>query len=162
MTQIHTCVTWDIEFYSIKHVCDTRPKWVKEQQYIAIMEPCAVVFRQRLVVYCKVVLTVTMPIASLPLRDIDFYCFIFMLTQWGRVTHMCVSKIIIIASDNGLSPGPRQYIIWTNDGIMSIGPFRINFGEILMKICKSWFRNMHLKMSTMSSWISNMGEPHVF
>ena len=30
------------------------------------------------------------------------------LTHWGRVTHMCVNKLTIIGSDNGLSPGRRQ------------------------------------------------------
>ena len=35
------------------------------------------------------------------------------LTHWGRVTHICVSKLNIIGSDNGLSPGRRQAIIWT-------------------------------------------------
>ena len=38
-----------------------------------------------------------------------------MLTHWDRVTHICVSKINTIGSDNGLSPGRRQAIIWTND-----------------------------------------------
>ena len=33
------------------------------------------------------------------------------LTHWGRVTHICVSKLTIIGSDNGLSPGRRQAII---------------------------------------------------
>ena len=33
------------------------------------------------------------------------------LTHWGRVTHICVSKLAIIGSDNGLSPGRRQAII---------------------------------------------------
>ena len=33
------------------------------------------------------------------------------LTHWTRVTHICVSKITIISSDNGLSPGRRQAII---------------------------------------------------
>ena len=33
------------------------------------------------------------------------------LTHWGRMTHICVSKLTIIASDNGLSPGWRQAII---------------------------------------------------
>ena len=28
----------------------------------------------------------------------------------GRVTHICVSKLTIIGSDNGLSPGRRQAI----------------------------------------------------
>ena len=43
------------------------------------------------------------------------------LTHWGRVTHKCVSKLTIIGSDNGLSPGRRQAIIWTNAGILLIG-----------------------------------------
>ena len=38
-----------------------------------------------------------------------------LLTHWGRVTHICVSKLTIIGSDNGLSPDRRQAIIWTND-----------------------------------------------
>ena len=33
------------------------------------------------------------------------------LTHWGRVTHICVGKLTIIGSDNGLSPARRQAII---------------------------------------------------
>ena len=44
------------------------------------------------------------------------------LTHWGRVTHICVSKLTIIILDNGLSPGRRQSIIWTNAGILLIRP----------------------------------------
>ena len=44
------------------------------------------------------------------------------LTHWGRVRHICVSKLTIIGSDNGLSPDRRQAIIWTNAGILLIGP----------------------------------------
>ena len=44
------------------------------------------------------------------------------LTHWGRVTHICVSKLTIIGSDNGLSPGRRQAIIWTYAGILLIKP----------------------------------------
>ena len=36
------------------------------------------------------------------------------LPHWDRVTHTCVSKIVIIVSDNGMSPGRRQAGIWTN------------------------------------------------
>ena len=36
----------------------------------------------------------------------------------GRVTHICVGKLTIIGSDKGLSPGRRQAIIQTNDGIL--------------------------------------------
>ena len=39
------------------------------------------------------------------------------LTQWGRVTQICVGNLTIIGSDNSLSPGRRQAIIWTNAGI---------------------------------------------
>ena len=55
-----------------------------------------------------------------------------LLTHWGRVTHICVGKLIIIGSDNGLSPGRRQAIIWTNAGIWLMGPLGTNFSEILI------------------------------
>ena len=32
-------------------------------------------------------------------------------THWDQVTHTCVSKLSILGSDNGLSPGRRQAII---------------------------------------------------
>ena len=40
------------------------------------------------------------------------------MSHWGRVRHICVTKITIIGSDNGLAPIRRQAIIWTNAGIM--------------------------------------------
>ena len=58
----------------------------------------------------------------------------FDLTHWGRVTQLCVVKLTIIDSDNGLSPGRRQAIIWTNAGILLIGPLGTNFIEILIGI----------------------------
>ena len=60
---------------------------------------------------------------------LGIYC-----THWGRVTHICVSKLIIISPDNGLSPGRRQAIIWTNAGILLIGPLGTNFSKILIEI----------------------------
>ena len=54
------------------------------------------------------------------------------LTHWGRVTHICVSKLTIIGSDNGLAPGRRQAIILTNAGIILIEPLGTNFSEILI------------------------------
>ena len=38
------------------------------------------------------------------------------------MTHICVSEITIIGSDNDLSPGRPQAIIWTNAGIFLIQP----------------------------------------
>ena len=58
----------------------------------------------------------------------------FQLTHWGRATHICVNKLTIIASDNGLLPVRRQAIIWTNAGILLIGPLVTNFSEILIEI----------------------------
>ena len=43
---------------------------------------------------------------------------VFRLAHWGRVTHICVDNITTIGSDNGLSPGRHQAIIWTNGGIL--------------------------------------------
>ena len=70
------------------------------------------------------------------------------LTHWGRVTHICVGNLIIIGPDNGLSPGRRQAIIWTNAGILWIGPLGINFSEILIEILTSSFTKMRLKVSS--------------
>ena len=70
------------------------------------------------------------------------------LTHRGRVTHICVSKLTIIGSDNGLSPGRRQAIIWTTAGILLIGPLGTNISEILIKIYTLSLKKMHLKMSS--------------
>ena len=50
------------------------------------------------------------------LRPSDAY-----MRQWTN--HHC-------GSDNGLSPGRRQAIIWTNAGILLIGPLGTNINEI--------------------------------
>ena len=55
-------------------------------------------------------------------------------THWGRVTHICVSKLTIISSDNGLSPGCHQAIIWTNAGKLLFGPPGTNFNKILIEM----------------------------
>ena len=71
-----------------------------------------------------------------------------MLTHWGRVTHICIGKIIIIGSDNGLSPDRRQAIIWTNAGLLSIEPLWTYFSENLIKIQPFSLKKMHVKMSS--------------
>ena len=43
-------------------------------------------------------------------------------THWGLVTHTCICNPTIIGSDNGLSPGRRQAIIWANAEILLTGP----------------------------------------
>ena len=62
------------------------------------------------------------------------------------MTQICVSKFIIIGSDNGLSPIRRQAIIWTNAGILLIRTLGRNFSEILIQINTFSNKKMHLKM----------------
>ena len=61
---------------------------------------------------------------------------------------ICVSELFIIGSDNGLSPGRRQAIIWTNAGILSIGPLGTNFSEIFIECHTFSLKKMHLKISS--------------
>ena len=73
---------------------------------------------------------------------------VILLTHWGRVTHTRVSNLTIIGSDNGLSPGRRQAIIWTNAGMLLIRTLGISFSEILSEIHIFSFKKMHLKISS--------------
>ena len=68
------------------------------------------------------------------------------LTHWGWVTHICISKLTITGSDNGLSPGRHQAIIWTNDGILLIRPLGTNVSEILIKNHMFSLQKMYWKM----------------
>ena len=68
------------------------------------------------------------------------------LTHWGWVTQICIGKLTIIGSDNGLSPGWHQAIIWTNAGIFLIEPLGTNFSEILIGIQIFSLKKLHLKM----------------
>ena len=70
------------------------------------------------------------------------------LTHWGQVKHICVGNLNIVASDDGLSPGWCQAIIWTNAGILLIRSLRTNCSEILMEIHTFSFNKTHLKMSS--------------
>ena len=76
--------------------------------------------------------------------------------------HICVSKLSIIGSDNGLSPGRRQAIIWTNAGILLIGTLGTNFSEILREIHSFSFKKMHLKMSSAGGRLFSLGLNELF
>ena len=73
------------------------------------------------------------------------------------MTHICVSKLTIIGSENGLSPGRRQAIIWANDGILLIRTLETNFSEILGKLHSISFMKMHLKMSSAKGRLFSLG-----
>ena len=105
----------------LTYMCVTRPQWFKERGNHKRHS--------------------TAPLNIISLRT-------YKLTHWGRVTHICVGKLTIIGSDNGLSPGRRQAIFWTNAGILLIRPLGTNFSEILSEIQSFSFKKMHLKMSS--------------
>ena len=64
------------------------------------------------------------------------------------MTHSCSSNLNIINSYNGLSPGRRHAIIWTNAGILLICHWGTSFNEMLLEIHAFSFNKMHLNMSS--------------
>ena len=95
-----------------------------------------------------------------PLHHKARWSIVYPLTHWARVTHICVSKVTIIGSDNGLSPGRRQAIIWTNAGILLIGTLGTHFSEIFIEIYTFSFTKMHVKMSS-RKWRPSCPGPNV-
>ena len=66
---------------------------------------------------------------------------------------------VSIGSDNGLSPGRRQAIIWTIAGILLIVPLEINVSEILIKIStfsfqENAFANIVCEISSRGRWVN--------
>ena len=68
--------------------------------------------------------------------------------MWGVFHELFISLRVsdaYIGSDNGLSPGQRQVIIWINTVILLIEPLGTNISEIFIAIHKFSFKKMHLK-----------------
>ena len=122
--------------------CLTAPSHYLNQYWLIISE---VLWHISLYRVCSRYLYLVWVLKSLISGDND-------LTHWGRVTHICVSKITIIGSDNGFSPGRCQAIIWTSVGILLIGPLGTNFSEILIEIYTFSFKKRHVKMSSGKWW----------
>ena len=74
-----------------------------------------------------------------------------LLTHCDQMRHIFVNKLSVIASDNGLSAGRRQAIIWTNAGILLIGPFGAKFNDIFTEIHTFSFKKTHFKMAAILS-----------
>ena len=64
------------------------------------------------------------------------------------VIHICIGKLTIIGSDNGLLPRRWQVIIWTSVGILLIGPLGTNFRQILFEVQTFSLKKTPLKMSS--------------
>ena len=67
--------------------------------------------------------------------------------------HIYICKLTSMGSDNGLAPGWRQAINWTNDGIFLIGCLGTNFSEILIETHTFSFKKMHFKMLSGKWWL---------
>ena len=67
-----------------------------------------------------------------------------------------------MGSDNGLSPDERQAIIWTNAVLLSTGPFRTTFSEIVFETRTLPFKKM-LYPNSMETTTVNLysQEPHL-
>ena len=110
--------------------------------------------------FCRFLSRISRQYQGIILQSHSFWCFMIcyvevnleqivpLVKYWGRVTHICVGKLTIVGSDNGLSPGRRQAIILTNAGILLIGPLGTNFSEILIATETFSFKTMHSKMSS--------------
>ena len=96
----------------------TRPQWIKllgnsnqwypriQSQYVSThleSATSAQVIRKRLIGNSQVK-------CNLIFMFVDVVDSILLLTHWGRVTHICISDLTIIGSNNGLSPEQRQGI----------------------------------------------------
>ena len=60
--------------------------------------------------------------------------------------YICIIKLTIIGSANGLAPGRRQTITWTNARVLLIEPLETNFSEILIDMHTFSLHKMHLEM----------------
>ena len=84
---------------------------------------------------------------NLPKGELLINLCVSTLIDRGRVTHICVGNLAIIGSDNCLSPGRCHAIIWTDAGILLIGPSETDFNEILIKNHTFSFKKIYLTMS---------------
>ena len=67
--------------------------------------------------------------------------------------HICVGKLAITGSDDGLAPGRRQAIIWTNAAVLLIRTLGTNFSDILseINIFSNAFENVVCEMASIFS-----------
>ena len=74
--------------------------------------------------------------------------------------HLCISKLGHHWSDNGLLPTQHQAIIWTNVGLLKIGPLETIFSEIWIYSfvytsghCRRWRSRMEVKIMAGSLFV---------
>ena len=105
-----------------------------------------------MVMVCNIWCSDVFIIHSVIFTESRYSMFQFSTVQCNTIYCICVSKLTIIGSDNGLSPGRHQATVWTNDGNLLIGTSGTNFSEILIEIHTLSCKKMHLKMSS-EKWL---------
>ena len=85
-------------------------------------------------------------------------CFAKLLTllkHWGRVSKICIGKLTVIGSDNGLLPGQRQVIIWTNAVI-----WILLIGILETKLMKFYleFKHFHWRKCIWNCYLQSGGD----
>ena len=71
-----------------------------------------------------------------------------MCEGWINSSDICISKLTIIGSSNGLWPKQHLTIISTNAGILLTEPIVTNFNKILIKILTFSLKKMYLNVSS--------------
>ena len=105
------------------------PKYQLPQPYTKQAKKWVIIWR-KLIIF-------KLPLSQNPVAPCNFLNegikLMELLTHWGQVTHIYISKLTIIGSDNGFLPGLCQAIIWTNDNILPITSQGTYFNDILIQ-----------------------------
>ena len=81
----------------------------------------------------------------------SYFAFCVSFNSWRPSDAYMRRNTTNLDSDNGLLTERRQAIIWTNVGILLIGPLRTNVSEFLIWIHTFSFKKMHLKTAS-ANW----------
>ena len=92
------------------------------------------------------------------------WCSLCRITHWDRAPHICVSKLTVICSDNGLVPGRRQTIIETNARILLLPGLKkiiLDLCDYKSHFCKTgeyfWIVSQHAPQKHNMGTCSNVG-----
>ena len=86
-----------------------------------------------------------------PKGQIDNMPALVQVMAWCQIRELGVDEIM------RLSPVRREAFIWTNADLLSIGPWRTYFNEILVEIQKFLLKKMHFKISSAKWWSFCLG-----
>ena len=138
-------MSWYVIFFSAGHSCKYSPMtfichWVSRNKYWWITSLMTILVS-------NVILVNHMPywpfmrgttsncvFSSERASNQELWCLLWCqvtgdVTQWGQVTHICVSESTIFGSGKCLLPGWLKVIIWTGARILWIGPSGTNFTQ---------------------------------